>query len=61
MNYSIRYMNERGLTERSEFLPFETDNEAEEHSLLDGARHFIVEIWKGDILVNRTFSDLPAH
>jgi hypothetical protein len=61
MNYSIRYMNERGITERSEFLAFESDGEAKEHSLIDGRRHFIVEIWKGENLVNRSIRDIKKH
>ena len=61
MNYSIRYMNERGITERSEFLAFETDSAAKDHALIDSRRHFIVEIWKGDNLVNRIISDAPTH
>ncbi len=61
MNYSIRYMNERGITERSEFLAFETDSAAKEHALIDSRRHFIVEIWKGNNLLNRSFRNVPAH
>lgn len=61
MDYSIRYLNERGITERSEFLPFETDTEAGEHAQGGKSRHFIVEIWKGDNLLTRTFRDAPKH
>jgi hypothetical protein len=54
-------MNERGITERSEFLPFETDGEATQHAQIEMPRHFIVEIWKGDNLLNRTFRDVKAN
>lgn len=57
MNYSIRYLNERGITERSEFLPFDTDAAAGAHAHSDLSRHFIVEVWKGDNLLTRTFRD----
>jgi hypothetical protein len=61
MNYSIRYLNERGITQRSEFLDFESDGEAANHARVELPRHFIVEIWKGDNLLTRTFRDAPAH
>jgi hypothetical protein len=61
MNYAIRYLNERGITERSEFLPFDTDGAATEHARTDLRRHFIVEIWKDETLVSRTFRDAPTH
>lgn len=61
MNYSIRYLNERGITERSEFLPFETDGEADAHAQGDSSRHFIVEVWKDEHLLSRTFRDAPKN
>lgn len=61
MNYSIRYLNERGITERSEFLPFDTDAAAAGHAQADAGRHFIVEIWKGENLFTRTFRDAPTN
>jgi len=61
MNYSIRYLNERGITERSEFLPFDTDAAAAVHARADLHRHFIVEIWKGERLLTRTFRDSPTN
>jgi len=61
MDYSIRYLNERGITERSEFLPFATDAAAGDHAQGDKGRHFIVEIWKGDNLLTRTFRDAPKN
>ena len=57
MNYSIRYQNDKGITERSEFLAFETDVAATDHAKIDLARHSIVEIWKGNELLSRTFRD----
>jgi hypothetical protein len=61
LNYSIRYMNEKGITERSEFLALESDAAATNHALIDLRRHFIVEIWKGDDLLSRTFRDSAAR
>ncbi len=60
MNYSIRYMNEKGVTERSEFLAFETDAAASDHAKADSRRHSIVEVWKQDSLLSRMFRDAPA-
>ena len=57
MNYSVKYMNAGGITERSEFLPFDTDAEANAHALSELPRHFIVEVWKENALVKRTFRD----
>lgn len=61
MNYAIRYLNERGITERSEFLPFDTDVAATAHARIELPRHFIMEIWKGDNLLTRTFRDAQAN
>lgn len=61
MNYSIRYLNERGITERSEFLALDSDAEATTHAKVDLHRHFIVEVWKDDDLLSRTFRDPPIN
>jgi hypothetical protein len=61
MNYSIRYQNDNGITERSEFLAFESDAAAANHAQIASGRHFIVEIWKGDDLLSRIFRDDPAN
>lgn len=61
MNYSVKYMNKGGITERSEFLPFDTDAEANAYAQIGLPRHFIVEVWKTDVLVTRTFRDPPIH
>jgi hypothetical protein len=61
MNYSIRYQNDNGITERSEFLAFASDADAAGHARIALGRHFIVEIWKGDNLLLRTFRDDPAN
>ena len=61
MNYSVKYLDPGGLTERSEFLPFDTDAEANAHAQLDLPRHFIVEVWKGDALLTRSFRDPPKN
>ena len=61
MNYSIRYQNDNGITERSEFLAFDSDAAAADHAETDSGRHFIVEIWKGEDLLSRTYRDDPAN
>ena len=61
MNYSVKYLNAGGITERSEFLPFNTDAEANEHARIELPRHFIVEVWKADALLSRTFRDPQTH
>jgi hypothetical protein len=55
LNYSIQYKNARGITARSEFLPFDTDAEAVEHGRKGSGRDAIVEVWKGDELLVRLF------
>ncbi len=57
MNYSIRYLNERGITERSEFLALASDADANDHARIELPRHFIVEVWKGEALLSRVFRD----
>jgi hypothetical protein len=59
MNYLVKYISKGGITERSEFLPFETDAEANKHAQLELPRHFIVEVWKADALLTRTLRDPP--
>lgn len=61
MNYSVKYLNASGITERSEFLPFDSDADANAHAQIELPRHFIVEVWKGDALVRRSFRDPPQH
>jgi hypothetical protein len=61
MNYSIRYQDDKGITERSEFLEFASDAAAADHAQIDRPRHFIVEIWKGENLLSRTFRDGRAN
>ena len=57
MNYSVKYLDKGGITERSEFLPFNTDAEANAHARIELPRHSIVEVWKADTLLSRTFRD----
>ncbi len=61
MHYSFTYQNERGVTQRSEFLGMASDEAALAHAKLDKAKHFIVEVWKGDQLLSRTIRDQRAH
>ncbi len=60
MNYSVRYLDKGGITERSEFLPFDSDAAANAHSKIGAPHHSIVEVWKGDNLVSRTFRDAKS-
>lgn len=55
LNYSIQYKNARGLTARSEYLPFTTDHEAIAHGRAGSGRDAIIEVWKGDHLLVRLF------
>lgn len=61
MNYLVKYLDAQGLTERSEFSPFDNDADASAHAAIELPRHFIVEVWKGDALVSRTFRNPPQH
>lgn len=61
MNYSIRYLNDKGVTERSEFLPFASDADATDHARTHSQRHFILEVWKGEDLLLRSFRDEPTN
>lgn len=60
MQYSIRYLNMRGITERSEFLLFATDAEAQAYARKELRRHAIVEVWKADSRLTRTLRDAKA-
>lgn len=60
MNYSVQYKNARGITARSEFLPFETDEAAVEYGRDSSSQNAIVEVWKSGTLVARLFSAAPA-
>lgn len=53
MNYSIRYKDTHGITSRSEFLPFDSDGEAERYAAEGLARSPMIEVWHGDNLVAR--------
>ena len=53
MNYSIQYKDARGLTARSEFLPFDTDDDALGYGREGASSNAIVEVWKGDDLLAR--------
>lgn len=55
LHYSIQYKNARGITARSEFLPFASDAEAMLHGREGSGRDAIVEVWKGDKLLVRLF------
>lgn len=55
MNYAIHYKNARGVTARSELLPFATDLDAMDHGRAGSGRCAIVEVWKGDHLLVRLF------
>ncbi len=53
MHYSICFKNDAGHTQRSEFTPFETDNDAIAYGRLSRLETAIVEVWKGDHLLVR--------
>ena len=58
MNYSFLHLNERGITQRSEFLAMECDAAALDHARLGTPRAaFIVEVWRGDTLLSRILRD----
>lgn len=57
MNYSIQYKDARGITARSEFLPFDTDADALAYGRNGAAKEAIVEVWKGDHLLVRLPDD----
>jgi hypothetical protein len=53
MNYSICYLKSDGCTERSEFLPFESDASAVRYANSQMRTAALVEVWKGDALLVR--------
>jgi hypothetical protein len=53
MNYSICYQDTKGVTKRSEFLPFDQDYDAVAYAHTALAKNALVEVWKGDALVSR--------
>lgn len=61
MNYSVRYLDVRGVTERSEFLPFNSDADAHAYAQVELPRHSSVEVWKADVLLTRTLRDGKTH
>ena len=53
MNYSIRYKDAKGITSRSEFLPFDTDGAARTYAADELPSSPMIEVWKGDDLLAR--------
>lgn len=53
MHYAIAYKNGAGQTQRSEFMPFKTDDDAISFGRRGALNSPIVEIWKGDDLLVR--------
>ena len=53
MNYSIRYKDAKGITNRSEFLPFATDGEAKHYANTELPKNSMIEVWKNDDLLVR--------
>jgi len=53
MNYSICFKSEAGHTQRSEFSPFKSDNDAILYGRKCRGETSIVEVWKGDSLLIR--------
>jgi hypothetical protein len=56
-NYSICYLDARGHTQSSEFLPFEDNGTAVDFARIGLIRSDIVEIWRDSDLVDRLFRD----
>lgn len=53
MNYSINYKDTMGITIRTEFLPFDDDEQASGYAREHAAKTPMVEVWKADALVIR--------
>ena len=53
MNYSIRYKDAKGITSRSEFLPFDTDSAARTYAAEELPSSPMIEVWNGDDLLVR--------
>ena len=53
MKYSINYKNASGVTDHTEFLAFDGDDEASAHARKDLPQHALIEVWKGDQLLER--------
>lgn len=60
MNYSIRYKDAKGITIRSEFLPFGADGEASAYARSALPKNELIEVWHGDGLVVRLERDSKA-
>jgi len=58
-NYSICYLDSEGLTQNSEFLPFEDKRTAVDFARIGLVRSAIVEVWKDNDLVERLYRDPP--
>ncbi len=56
-NYSICYLDARGHTQSSEFLPFDDNGTAVGFARIGLIRSDIVEVWKDNDLVERLFRD----
>lgn len=64
MNYSICFLDGLGRTLRSEFDPFEHDDDAVTYGRTGLPGSEIVEVWKGEHLLARLFHDratVPAY
>ncbi len=57
MNYSVCFLDELGRTLRSEFDPFESDDEAVTYGRAGLSSSGLVEIWKGEQLMARLYRD----
>jgi hypothetical protein len=57
MNYSICSLDEGGRTQHTQFGPYDNDAAALAQARVDLAESAIVEVWKGDHLLERLFLD----
>jgi hypothetical protein len=59
-NYSICYLDSKGKTQTSEFLPFEDNRFAVDFARIGLVRSAIVEVWKDSDLVERLYRNPPS-
>ncbi len=54
-NYSVRYLDALGRTQRTEFLPFENNKEAVDFARIGIVANAVVEVWKENDLIDRLY------
>ncbi len=61
MNYSIWYKDASGVTQRSDCIRFDSDDDAARRAGSELHGNAIIEVWKGDHLLTRLFRDNPGE